>query len=74
MHDLEGMDVEHYQTDSSAAEILDRVLDKGIMVEAPRATPDAVLGWISAVTRVRVLRAEAHLDFTLPDQPGTRAA
>jgi hypothetical protein len=68
------MDVEHYQTDASAAEVLDRVLDKGILVEAPRVTPEAGLSQISAVSRVRVLRVEAHLEHTLPRPSDARAA
>jgi hypothetical protein len=68
------MDMEYSAPEAFAAEVLDRILDKGIRVEAPRVMSEAGLGQISAVARVRVLRAETHLEHTRPDQASAHAA
>jgi hypothetical protein len=68
------MDVEHRTSDLAALDVLERVLDKGVLLEADRVTPDAGLGRIATVARVRVVRAETLLHHDSSDSPAPRAA
>ena len=56
------MSVELQTTETWPLEILDRVLQHGIVVEAARVEPRIGLGLISVDSRVRVTRLEALLD------------
>jgi len=56
------MSVELQTTETWPLEILDRVLQHGIVVEAARAEPRIGLGLISVDSRIQVTRLETLLD------------
>jgi len=68
------MGVELRTPDSWPLEVLDRVLDRGLVIEAERTTPSVGLGLIEVDARVRVTRLEPRLGPPAPTPPAARAA